>query len=136
MSLGNSTETDILNLLFNKTALPWDANTNLYLSLHTADPGEAGSQLTSEATYTSYDRVTVARGSGGFTVSGATVSNTALVQFPQCTGGSNVITHVAIGTAASGAGQIIASGALNSSLTVTNLIQPQFSANALQLTID
>jgi hypothetical protein len=136
MSLGNSTETDILNLLFNKTALPWDANTNLYLSLHTGDPGEAGTQLSGpEANYTGYARVTVARGVGGFTVSGDTVSNTALVQFPQCTGGSNLISHVAIGTAASGAGQILASGALNSSLTVTNLIQPQFSAAALQLTI-
>ena len=136
MSFGNTAETDVLGKLFNNTAISWDANTNLYLALHTADPGEAGSQTTSEATYTSYARVTVARTSGGFTVSGASISNTALVQFPQCTGGSNTITHVSIGTAASGAGQIIVSGALNSSLTVSNLIQPQFSAGALTFTLD
>jgi hypothetical protein len=136
MSFGNTTETDVLGKLFNNTALSWDANGNLYLALHTADPGEAGSQTTSEATYTSYARVAVARTAGGWTVSGANVSNTALVQFPQCTGGSNTITHVSIGTASSGAGQIIVSGALNSSLSVSNLIQPQFSAAALVFTLD
>jgi hypothetical protein len=136
MSFGNTTETDVLGKLFNNTALSWDANVNLYLALHTADPGEAGSQTASEATYTSYARVTVARSAGGWTVSGATASNTALVQFPQCTGGSNTITHVSIGTASSGAGQIIVSGALNSSLSVSNLIQPQFSAAALVFTLD
>ena len=33
---------------------------SLYVSLHTADPGEAGSQTTNEANYTSYARVAVA----------------------------------------------------------------------------
>jgi hypothetical protein len=136
MSIGNTTETDIALLLFNDTALSWDANTNLYVSLHTADPGEAGSQTTSEATYTSYARVAVSRDGAGWTVSGNTTTNTALVQFPQCTGGSNTITYVAIGTASSGAGQIIASGALSSSLSVSSGIQPQFSASALSFTLD
>jgi hypothetical protein len=136
MSLGNTTETDILNKLFKNTALPFDAITDLYLSLHTADPGEAGDQLSSEATYTSYARVSVARSGAGWTVSGNEAQNAALVQFPQCTGGSNVITHVCIGTAGSGAGQILVSGALNSSLTVSNLIQPQFSAGSLKVQLD
>lgn len=136
MSFGNTTETDILNKLFKDTALPFDAITDLYLSLHTADPGEGGSQTTSEATYTSYARVAVSRSGTGWTVSGATSENAALVQFPQCTGGSNVLTYVAIGTLASGAGQVLISGALNSSLTVSNLIQPQFSAGSLVFTLD
>ncbi len=136
MSKGNTTENDVLLKLFNNTALSWDANTNLYLALHTADPGEAGSQTTSEATYTSYARVTVARTSGGWTVSGNTSSNAALAQFPQCTGGSNTITYVSIGTASSGAGQILYSGALNSPLSVSNLIQPQFAIGALTITED
>lgn len=136
MSFGNTAETDVLAKLFNNTALSWDAATSLYLALHTADPGEAGTQLTSEASYTSYARVAVLRSAGGFVISGPTVSNTALVQFPTATGGANTITHVSIGTAASGAGQIIASGALNSSLAVSNAIQPQFAALALVLTLD
>ncbi len=136
MSFGNSTETDILNKLFTNTALPFDAITDLYLALHTADPGEAGSQTTSEATYTSYARVAVARTGSGWTVSGATSQNAALVQFPTATGGTNTITHVSIGTVSSGAGQILVSGALNSSLTVSSGIQPQFSAGALVFTLD
>lgn len=136
MSFGNSTETDILNKLFKNTALPFDAITDLYLSLHTADPGEGGSQTTSEATYTSYARVAVVRSAVGWTVAGATSQNAALVQFPTATGGSNTITHVAIGTLSSGAGQILVSGALNSSLTVSSGIQPQFSAGALVFTLD
>jgi hypothetical protein len=136
MSFGNTTETDLLEKIFKATALPWDANGNLYLSLHTADPGETGLQTTSEATYTSYARVAVVRTGVGWTVSNPTATNAALVQFPTCTGGTNTITHVAIGTVTSGAGQILVSGALNSSLSVSSGIQPQFSAGALVFTLD
>lgn len=41
---------------------------SLYISLHTSDPGEAGSQTTNEANYTSYARVAVAR--SGKTIKG------------------------------------------------------------------
>ena len=136
MSIGNTTENDINLLLFNATALSWNANTDLYVALHTADPGEGGSQTTSEATYTSYARVTVARSGAGWTVTGNVAENAALVQFPQCTGGSNTITYASIGTASSGAGQIIASGALSSSLAVSSGIQPQFAIGALTFTLD
>jgi hypothetical protein len=136
MSFSNTTETNILNKLFNNTTLPFDGITDLYLSLHTADPGEAGTQLTNEATYTSYDRVSVVRSASGWTVSGNSVSNTALVQFPQCTGSTNTITHVAIGTATSGSGQVLVKGALNSSLSVSNLIQPQFAPGTLSFSLD
>lgn len=136
MSKGNTTENDLLAYIFNATAISWDGNANLFVSLHTADPGEGGNQTTNEATYTSYARVTVARTSGGWTVSGNTAQNTALVQFPQCTGGSNTITHVAVGTAVSGTGQILYSGALTSPLSVSSGIQPQFAAGALSLTED
>ena len=136
MSKGNTTENDILAYAFNATAFSWNAITNLHLSLHTADPGEAGSQTTSEATYTSYARVAVARSGSGWTVSGNSVTNAALVQFPQASGGTNTITYIAVGTSASGAGQILYSGALNASLAVSSGIQPQFAAGALTLTED
>lgn len=137
MSKGNTTENDFLEYVFKATAFSWNANTNLYISLHTADPGEGGSQTTSEATYTSYGRVTVARSGSGWTVTGNTASNAALIQFPQCTGGTNTITHVAIGIAGgTSAGQVLYSGALNASLSVSNLIQPQFAIGALQIQED
>lgn len=136
MSKGNTTENDVLEHLFKATALSWAANANLYIALHTGDPGEGGNQTTSEATYTSYARVAVARSGSGWTVSGNQASNAALIQFPQCTGGTNTITHVSIGTASSSTGQIVYKGALNASLAVANLIQPQFATGALVVTED
>lgn len=138
MSKGNTFENDLLLLIFNATAIGNIADnaaasplTNLYVSLHTGDPGEAGSQTTSEAAYTSYARVAVARSGSGWTVSGNTVSNAALIQFPQCTGGSETITHFAIGTAASSTGKLLYKGALSASLAVSSGIQPQFGAGEL-----
>lgn len=107
--------------------------TNLYLSLHTADPGTGGAQTTNEAAYTNYARVAVARDGTGWTVTGAAAENAALVQFPQCGASGATLTHVAIGKASSGAGLVLWAGALNASLAVANLIQPQFSAGALDL---
>lgn len=137
MSKGNTFENDVLNYTFIKTAFGWAANANFFIGLHTADPGEAGDQLTSEATYTSYARVAVLRTVGGWTVSGAVASNATLIQFPQCSGGTNTITHVCIGTVVGpGAGQIVYSGVLNANLSVSNLIQPQFAIGALTVTED
>jgi hypothetical protein len=143
MSKGDTFENDLMKLLFNATAIGNIADnaatsplTNLYLSLHTADPGEAGNQQTSEATYTSYARVAVARTSGGWTVTNNQAQNAAAISFPACTGGSNTITHFAIGTASSGTGKILYSGALTSSLAVSNGITPQFAINALTISED
>lgn len=138
MSKGNSTETDILNVIFLNNVDPaWRTNANLYIALHTADPGEAGTQATSEATYTGYDRVAVVKTAVGWTIAGNQSSNAAIIMFPQCTGGSNTITHVSIGTVAfPGAGQILYSGPLNSPLSVSNLIQPIFNIGALVATED
>ena len=136
MSKGNTTENDLMEYVFKATPFSWDALTNLYVSLHTADPGEGGNQTTSEANYTSYARVAVSRSGTGWTVTGNQAVNAALVQFPQATGGSSTCTYVAVGTASTGTGQILYSGALSSSLSVSTGIQPQFAAGALTITED
>jgi hypothetical protein len=64
------------------------------------------------------------------------VANANLAQFPVCSSGSSTCTYVSIVTTSSGAGTIIASGALNSSVAVATGIQPQFSAGALVFTLD
>jgi hypothetical protein len=133
MSKGNTTENDLLAKVFKATALSWDAVTQLDLHLHTADPGEAGTSATSEATYTSYALVTVNR--NGTDWSGTNpITNAILIQFPQCTGGSNTITHVSITPRA--LTQILYSGALNASLSVSSGIQPQFAIAALSIAED
>lgn len=144
MSMSNTAETAFLNLIFANTdfANIGDATGlrgsstagSLYLSLHTADPGEAGSQTTSEATYTSYARVAVNR-TTGFSVSGNSATLAALTSFPACTGGSNTITYFGIGTDSSGAGTLLFSGALNASLSVSSGVTPQLTT-ATSVTFD
>lgn len=108
---------------------------NLYIALHTADPGEAGNQTTSEAAYTNYARVAVVRSNVGWTVTGDTGSNAAIVSFPQSGSGPESITHFSIGTDAGGAGVLLLSGALTSTLVVNNLITPSFAIGALTVTV-
>lgn len=119
MSKGNTFENDLLQLIFNAVAIANIADnavtaplTDLYVSLHTADPGEAGNQQTNEATYTGYARKAVARTSGGWTISGNHATNAAAITYDPCTGGSETITHFGIGTAASGAGKLLYKGSL------------------------
>jgi len=142
MPKSTATCNSILALIFNATAWADIAEndsstpaTNLYLSLHTGDPGVGGAQTTNETAYTNYARIAVARTTGGWDVpsSGAT-ANAALAQFAQCGVTGATISHVAIGTASSGAGTVLYAGALSSSLAVANGIQPQFAAGALDVT--
>lgn len=132
---------NLLKLLFNAVAWANVADnaaasplTNLYVSLHTADPGVGNSQLTNEVAYTNYLRIAIVRTAVGWTVATNTAINAALAQFAQCgvTGAS--ATHVAIGTASAGAGNVLYAGALSATLTIANLIQPQFAASALVVT--
>mgnify|MGYP003465963765 FL=1 len=143
MSATNSFENSLLLLIFNGTTIANIADnaasspaTDLYISLHTGDPGEAGSQNTTEASYTSYARVAVARTSGGWTVSANNASNTAAVIFPTATGGSNTLTHFGIGLSSSGAGTLLFKGALGASLAVSNGITPRYEIGELDVNVD
>jgi hypothetical protein len=138
MSKGNNTETDMIKVVFYNNFDPgWRANANLYLALHTGDPGEGGDQTTYEATYTNYARVAVAKTAAGWTVTTGQAQNAGLIQFNQCGASGNTVSHVSIGVSDSpSAGQILYSGALNSNLNVSNLIQPQFGIGALTITED
>lgn len=136
MSKGNTTENDVLEYIFKDTAFSWDAIGNLYIALHTGDPGEGGTQATSECAFGSYARVAVARTGVGWSVSGNTASNAATISFPECTSGSETVTHVSIGTTSSGSTQILYSGALSASRAVSSGITLQFAAGALDITED
>lgn len=135
MSASNTTENDLVSYIFDSTAPAWAGAGSFYVRLHSSDPGEAGTAITNEIAYTGYDGVAVSR-TTGFTISGNEASNAALLQFPLCSGGSATATHFSICTTQNGAGQIIVSGALSSSLSISNGIQPQFNAGELDVVID
>jgi hypothetical protein len=135
VSKSNTTENDILKMVLQGIDPSWRAGATLYIALHTGDPGEAGTAVTNEADYGSYARVAVTKASG-WTDSGSTFSNAGLLQFPQCTSGNNTLQNWSVVTTPSGAGQVLYSAALTSSLAVSSGIQPQFAPGALTVTED
>lgn len=138
MSKSYAFAADLAKLVFNGTAISGLADnaatsplTDLYLALHTADPGEAGDQTTSEISYTGYARLAVVRTGSGWAVTGdastpTSVSPAADILFAEMTGGAGgVATYASIGTASSGAGKILYSGALTPSITVALGVTPR-----------
>lgn len=134
MSKTNAFETSFLALIFNGTAIANLADnaasaplTNLYLSLHTSDPGEAGNQTTNECAYGSYARVAVARSGSGWTVTANSVSPVAAVNFPEATSGTETATHFGIGSLASGAGVLYYKGAISPNVAVSSGVTPSLT---------
>lgn len=138
MSKGDTYENDILKLLFNATAIANIADnaavaplTTLQVSLHTADPGEAGTQLTSETAYTGYARIAVARTTGGFTVTANSVSPVANIDFGEATAlPGAAITHFGIGTAATGAGKLLYKGTVTPNITMAVGVIPRLKTTS------
>ena len=136
MSKSNYSENATLDALLRAVDPAFRSNASRYIALYTADPGETGTAITNEATYTGYARVEVTAATGFTAASGGESENVAQIQFDECTAGSNVITHLAIVTTTSGAGEIIYSGALTSSRTISAGITPLIAAGGLTVTED
>jgi len=139
MSKGNTFESDILKLIFNATPIADLAAddqsspaTTLTVALHTADPGEAGTQSTSETAYTGYVRVTVARTTGGWTVSGTAptvVSPVANIDFGECTAAAGgAITHFSVGTGV--ANLLLYSGTVTPNITMAVGVIPRLKTTS------
>jgi len=146
MSASNAFETSLLTLIYNNTNIANIGDAaglrgsvaagSLYVSLHTADPGEAGTQATSETAYTNYARVAVARTAAGWTIAGNTVSNAAVVSFPAGGATGSTVTHFGVGTALTGVGDLLFKGTITvtgggTSLAVSSGITPSFAIGAL-----
>lgn len=136
MSKSNACENSLLLLIFNNTnfALIGDATGlrgstaagSLYVTLHTADPGEAGDQTTSETAYTGYARIALARSSAAWTVTANSASPVAVINFVECSAspGGN-ITYFGVGTASSGAGVLLYSGTVSPNIVMNIGVIPQ-----------
>lgn len=136
MSKGDTFENDLLKLIFNATPIADLADndqsspaTTLTVALHTADPGESGDQSTNETAYTSYARQTVARTSGGWTVTGNSVSPVANIDFPECTGSPGAaITHFSVGTGV--ANKLLYSGTVTPNITMAAGVIPRLKTTS------
>lgn len=146
MSATNNAENGFLSLIFENanyasigdaTGLRGSSTAgNWQISLHTADPGETGTQTTSETAYTNYARVAVARSTAGWTVASGNVDNDSAITFAAGGASGSSITHFGIGTDSSGAGNLIFKGALTATLAVSSGVTPSFAAGALDVSLD
>ncbi len=134
---GTTFANDLLKLIFQATAIANVADnaasspiTSIYASLHTADP-VSGNQTTSEAAYTSYARVAVARTAGGWTVSSNTVVPVASITFPAATGGSETETYAGLGKLATTAGELFFCGAISPTIAVSNGVTPSLTTSSI-----
>jgi hypothetical protein len=143
MSIADLAEDAILNLVFR--AVSWatyadntvtTAQTNIGISLHTADPGDTGTAATNEVTtaaYTGYTRVNVARTTGGWTASsGGSISPAAAINFPAGTAGTGATvsffaTASSNGNPPTGALAVLWSGAVSPTIAVGTGVTPQLT---------
>ena len=131
MSKGNTFEDDFLKLIFNATPIADLAAddqsgpaTTLTVALHTADPGEGGTQATSETAYTGYARIAVARTTGGWTVTSGSVSPVANIDFGECTASAGgAITHFSVGSGFSN--KLLYSGTVTPNITMAVGVIPR-----------
>lgn len=132
-------ENDWLKLIFNATAIANLADnaasspsTALWLAMHTADPGDTGTQGTNEGGYSQYTRISVSRTTDGWVVTNNSVSPVATVSFPQNTSTSTgTFTHASVGmTSASTGGKILYSGALSPTVNFSQNVTPQITTGS------
>ncbi len=133
MSKSNAFETDMLELYFQAVThanlaedVAASPAANITVALHTADPGEAGDQSTSEIAYTGYARINVVRTTGGWAISGDTITPVANIDFGEMTGGAGgTVTFFSVGT---GTGDyMMYSGSVAPTIVVTTGVTPRLT---------
>ena len=143
MSKSDTFENDLMLLIFNNTAIANIGDTaglratstagSLWWALYTADPGEAGTAITNETSYTGYARVAAARasGAGGFTVTNNSVSPPANIDFVECTAlPGNPITYFGIVSTSGGAGKLLYSGTVTPNIAMAVGVIPRIKTTS------
>ena len=141
-SMTNGFETALATLLFNNTAITdvGDAGGlratvtpgSTQLSLHTSALSDTDTLMTAtEVAYTTYARPLQARSAAGWTISGDTASNAALVVFGEMTaGGPDTVVHLGLGFIETGSVLRLHQD-LTNDLVINNGVNPQFAIGAL-----
>lgn len=143
MSKSDAFENDLLKLVFWGTPIANLADNaasaplaSLYVSLHTADPGEAGAEATNECSYTGYARLAVVRSASGWAIAANVATPVANLDFGQKTAGADqTATYFAVGVASAGAQKILYSGPISPTISIVNGTIPRLTT-ATQITED
>lgn len=129
-------ETTLLNSVLRGVAFPAMTTGSNYVSLHTADPTDAGTGT--EVSGGAYARVAVSRATGSWAapadnVGSQRTSNVAAVTFPNPTAAWGTVTYFGIFDAITG-GNLLYSGALGTSRTIAaGDNAPSFAAGTLTI---
>lgn len=131
---------DVLSLVFRAVAIANIAQnqgtspaTAMSIALHTASPGIAGDQSTSEISYTGYARVTsVTRDTAGTAFpapSAGVITTTANIDFGAMTAGTGgTVNNASIGhTPSTTANKALMFGAVSPTISVTNGVTPRLA---------
>lgn len=141
MSKSDQFEDNLLGHIFEGIALTnlgaTGGTTDLWMSLHTADPGDAGSTA-NEGGYAQYARVAVDRSTGGFTVTSGTSAATASaspvanIDFPQNTSTSTgTFTHFAVNPSSnSGGASQLYNGTISPNINFSQNVTPRLTTGS------
>jgi len=143
MSISDTTENAILNLIFSATTWANYAinasstpETNIVTTLQTADPTDSGTMSSSESAYTNYARQNVLRSTGFSTASAGSVSPVAAINFPSSGAAGTTITHFTFGKSGGGTSPILWSGTVTPNIAIgASGITPQLTT-ATTVTLD
>ena len=112
-----------------ETAVLTPLTTTCYVSLHTADPADAGASEISGAGYARIGPVAFGNAGNNPTVA----SNSAIATFPAATGSWGTVSYFGVWDAVT-AGNFLGSGALATPKAVSNGDTARFLAGALTIT--
>lgn len=136
MSKTNTFENELLLHIFNNADITLIGDAagllqsatagDLYVSLHTADPGEAGDQTTNETAYTGYARIAVPRNGSNWNVAANVVNPVNDLDFGECTAAPGAaLTHFGVGASSSGAGKLLYKGTLSPNIAMAIGVIPR-----------
>lgn len=132
MSFSDFLENELLDHVFGAAA--YTAPATLYVSLHTADPTDAGTGA--EVSGGSYARAAVTNNATNWpAASGGTKSHGTAIEFVTATGAWGTVTHFGIRDALT-VGNLLAHGALDESKAPSTGDTPSFAIGALTISLD
>ena len=115
---------------FGEAAILTPLTANAYVSLHTADPGDAGASEVSGGAYARLGPVAFTNAGNNPTVA----SNSAILTYAAATAAWGTVTYFGVFDALTG-GNFRGSGALTTPKTVNSGDTPRFAANSLTITV-
>ncbi len=125
--------TALLTHLFLGGPSPLGAGGQLYLSLHSKDPGADGKQDTDEVSYAGYERYKLSNEAGAWSLDGNTIAYAKAIQFPICLGGEASVACLCVGMASEGAGEILYRARLGTTVTYSKNKVPIIAPMDLRL---